>query len=262
MLRRLLGCVCVGSALVAVPTRAGCPPAAQLERAVRNLDLARASRQARFESPLPGDLYGAAVRRVGRAVAARDGDRAFGVLVVERPIELLWKALNDEDHHALDGSYIPVLRSQVIDGTPRGESRLLFQSFQQAGIGRWWVSRVWMNRDLYASSQGRMWELVWEDRMAEADTTKPPVSEVASKLTGIQSSRGSWLLVPLAERCTLVEHFTWTDPGGFVGATQWLLVKKAVRDTVEGVVRLADDHVLALPHPGPPFVRPDGTPIE
>jgi len=262
MRARLLGWICVGSALVTAPAGAGCPPRAELEQATHALDLARASRQARFGSALPSDLYGAAARRVGRAVAARDGDRAFGVLIVERPIELLWKALNDEDHHALDGRYIPVRRSQVIGGTPRGESRLLFQSFQQVGVGRWWVSRVWMNRDLYVSSQGRMWELVWEDRMAEVDPTKPPVGEVASELTGIKSSRGSWLLVPLAERCTLVEHFTWTDPGGFVGAAQWLLAKKAVRDTVEGVVRLADDHVQAVPHPGPPFVRPDGTPIE
>ena len=257
----LLGTVSA-AALLAAPAWPGCPPESELVRTVRSLDVSPASRMARFDTPLPSDLYGAAARRVGQAVAARDGDRAFGVLVVGRPVELLWKALNDEDHHALDGPYIPLRSSQVIDGSPRGESRLLLQSFDKVGVGRWWVSRVWMNRELYATSHGRMWELVWEDRMAEVDRTEPPVRDVAARSTPIRSSRGTWLLVPLGESCTLVEHFTWTDPGGFVGATQWLLAKKAVRETVEGVVHLADDHVGTTPHPGPPFLRPDGTPID
>ncbi len=261
MVLRLAGSIGL-SLLVASRASAGCPTAAELERDVRAIDLARASRMARFAAPLPSDLYGAALRRVGRAVAARDGDRAFGVLVAERPIEPLWKALNDEDHHAIVGDYIPVRTSEVIDGTPRGASRLLLQSFQEVGVGRWWASQVWMNRELYVSTHGRMWELVWEDRMADVDRTRPKVQEIAAKLTPIERSRGSWLLVPVAPSCTLVEHFTWTDPGGFVGATQWLLAKKVVRDTVEGLVRLADEHIATTPHPGPPFIRPDGTPLE
>ena len=248
--------------LVLHPASAGCPPAAELERAVRSIDVSQASREARFAAKLPNDLYGAAARRVGHAVAAREGNRAFGVVVVERPIAPLWKALNDEDHHALKDDYIPVRSSEVIEGTPRGESRLLLQSFQEVGVGRWWVSQVWMNRQLYELSHGQLWELVWEDRMAQVDRTRPKVKELAAKFTPIERSRGSWLLVPLAPSCTLVEHFTWTDPGGFVGATQWLLAKKAVRDTIEGLVRMADDHIGSAPDPGPPFLRPDGSTLE
>jgi len=259
---RWLGILWLGSVAAAGPAVGECPPAARLREALASLDLASASRLARFQSPLPRDLYADAARKVGQAVAAREGDRGFGVMFAERPIKLVWKALNDEEHHALDGPYVPVRRSEVIDGTPRGESRLLFQSFEKFGIGRWWVSRVWLNRELFESSGGRMWEIVWEDRMAEVDRTKPPVSQVASRIRAIERSRGSWLLVPIADRCTLVEHFSWTDPGGFVGATQALVAKKAIRDTVEGVVRLADDHVATVPHTDPPFVRPDGTSLD
>ncbi len=262
MLAWRLGIACLGSLVAVGPTAGGCPSATQLAQVLAGIDLASATRTAQFQAPVPHELYADAARKIGHAVASRDGDRAFGALYAERPIELVWKALNDEDHHALDGRYIPVRSSQVIDGTPRGESRLLLQSFEKLGIGRWWVSRVWMNRELFASSGGRMWELVWEDRMAEVDRTSPPVRDLAARLRGIERSRGSWLLVPIADRCTLLEHFTWSEPGGFVGATQALLAKKAVRDTLEGVVRLADEHVAAVPHPGPPFLRPDGSRLD
>jgi hypothetical protein len=256
-------CILALVSVVATARPAGaCPSASGLAEALASVDLATASRTARFESALPRDLYAEATRKIGRAVAARDGDRVFGVLVAERPIVPLWKALNDEDHHALDGRYVPVRTSRVIDGDPRGQSRLLLQSFDKLGIGRWWVSRVWMNRELFAASGGRLWEIVWEDRMAEVDRTIPPVSDIAADLRGIDRSRGSWLLVPLADRCTLVEYFSWTEPGGFVGATQALVARKAVRDTIEGVVRLADEHIAVAPHSGPPFVRPDGTPLD
>jgi hypothetical protein len=68
------------------------------------------------------------------------------------------------------------------------------------------------------------------------------------------------LLVPLAEECTLLEHFTWSDPGGFVGMIQGLVLGRALRGSIEGMVRLADERYRALPD-GPPFVRPDGTPL-
>jgi len=262
MFPRFVGVALIVGTLAAAPAEPVCPPAAEIERALLGVDLASASRLARFDEPLPDGLYRSAARQVGRAVAANRENRAFGVLVVERPIELLWKALNDEDHHALDGRYVPVRASRVIEGAPRGPDRLLFQTFQQMGVGRWWVNRMWMNRDLYATSRGRLWELTWEDRMAEVDRTRPPVSEAASTLAGIESSRGSWLLFPLGENCTVMEQFSWTDAGGILGATQRLLAGKGMRDTLEGLVRLADEHVAAVPHPGPPFVRPDGTPIE
>lgn len=71
-------------------------------------------------------------------------------------------------------------------------------------------------------------------------------------------SRGAWLLVPLEDDCTLIQHFTWSHPGGFVGMLQGLVLGRALRESIEGLVKLAEERyqtALAL------FVRPDGTPL-
>ena len=60
--------------------------------------------------------------------------------------------------------------------------------------------------------------------------------------------------------CTLVEYFVWSDPGGFLGKTQSLFAARSIRETLSGLARLAREHFPA-PHPAPPFVRPDGSPL-
>jgi hypothetical protein len=237
---------------------AGCPSPSAIAETVKSLDLGKTARVARFETGFPEELYLKAAKKPGEPVAERQGDRAFGALVAEFPLERLWMAVSDEPHHTLE---LPVKHSEVIAGTPRGVSRTIFQYFKQWGIGRWWVSAVHMNRELYESSGGTLWETWWEDDMAKVDISKPPVSEVASDIKPIQTSHGSWVLVPLGESCTLVEYFILTEPGGMVSIAQRLLATKSVRNAMSGVARMAEEHVL-LPHDGPPFVRPDGTPIQ
>ena len=80
-------------------------------------------------------------------------------------------------------------------------------------------------------------------------------------MTAIRSSEGAWLLVPLAERCVSIEYYSRSEPGGVVGALQPLLVKRALRDILEGIVRLAGEHV-ASPHPETTFEAPDGRRLE
>jgi hypothetical protein len=191
-------------------------------------------------------------------VATHQGNRGYGSLVVPLPVERLWMAVNDEEHHAGE---LPVRRSEVIGGTPRGASRTIFQYFKRWGIGRWWVSRVAMNRELFESSQGRLWELHWEARIDSVDTTKPPVSDVADKIKPLKKSSGAWLMVPLGGSCTLVEYYNYTDPGGALETAQRLLINRSIRSTLNALARLAEEHV-EQPHEGPPFVRPDGSPID
>jgi hypothetical protein len=243
---------------VAAQAESACPSPSAISGTMKSLDLGKTTRSARFHIEFPERLYLKAAKRPGDPVAEREGDRAFGVLVAEIPLERLWMAVSDEAHHTLE---LPVRYSEVISGTPRGADRTIFQYFKRWGIGRWWVSSVHMNRELYESSGGTLWETWWEDSMEDVDLSKPPVSEVASDIKPILMSRGSWLFVPLGESCTLVEYFIWTDPGGAVSMAQRLLATKSVRNAVNGIARLAEEHVL-LPHEGPPFVRPDGTPIQ
>lgn len=242
------------------PAASPCPEADTVLQRLARLDPARATRTARFDTPPPVDLYRKAANKPGTTLSTREGQKGFGVVLAEMPIESLWAALNDEPHHALDGGYFPVRHSEVIGGTPRGPTRLLFQYFKKLGVGRWWVSRVQMNRELFEESGGALWELHWEGRMDEVDPTAPPMNMVSADMSAVLETRGAWLMLPLADRCTLVEYFTWSDPGGFVGATQWLLAGRVLRSTLQGLMRMAEEHV-ALPHPDARFVRPDGTPL-
>ena len=256
-----------GAALISVlflcvpgSVAAECPPEQELLGRIREVDFRLGARSARFAVPPPVSLYGKAAKKVGRPYAMHKAARGFAVMVAPLPVERLWMALNDEDHHALDDGYLPVKYSEVIEGTPRGASRLLFQYYQRMGVGRWWVSRVWMNRELYERTGGAMWEVLWEDRTDEVDPALPPMNRVSSRLRPIRQSKGAWLLVPIAPECTLIEHFSWSEPGGMAGALRALVIDGALRDTAVGLARMATEHV-GTPHAGASFVRPDGTPL-
>ena len=84
------------------------------------------------------------------------------------------------------------------------------------------------------------------------------MNQVSSELEPIQESQGAWLMVSLAEKCTLIEYFTWSDPGGFVGVAQWLFAKGTIRNTLIGLTRMANAHI-SEPHPGATFYHADGS---
>jgi len=239
---------------------AACPSREELLELIPRLGLERGARTARYGAPVPLELYEKAAKKAGQPVVDRQGNTGQCVMVAELPVERVWMAINDEEHHALD-DYVPVRYSAVVGGTPRGESRLLFQYYEQLGIGRWWVSRVRFNPDLYDSSDGRLWELVWHDEMDGVDPDAEPFSRASHDMPPIRSTEGAWLLTPVSDDCTLVEQFTRSDPGGAVGLAQRLTMGRALRQTVSGLVRMAEEHVTA-PHPGATFLRPDGTPID
>jgi hypothetical protein len=252
---------CLAFAPVVRAENVGCPGKDDVLDRLKSINPERGSRTVVFHSPPPTDLYEKAAAKPGQAFAAKDGKTVWGVMVTEHPIEAIWKALNDEPHHAIEGDYIPVRHSEVIDGTPRGESRLLFQYFKKAGIGRWWVSQVEMNQQLYKDSEGTIWELTWTDAQDEMDASQPPMNTVSEEMPALVASYGAWFLVPIGDRCTLVEYYNHTEPGGFVSFAQGLLAKKSVRDTLDGMVRLADEH-LPAPHPDSVFMRPDGSHLD
>jgi hypothetical protein len=230
----------------------------QLDRA----DPRRGARTVQFKMPVPTELYDKACKQIGKPFTSREGDKGESVIVAEVPIADLWKALNDENHHADEGSPIPVQGSEVIDGRPRGVNRTIFQWAKKFGFGRWWVSNVWMNGELFDASEGRLWELQWKDRSGEVDPASPPMNSVSSDLKPIKSSQGAWLLVPLAESCTLVEYFNWSDPGGgVVGLTKPMVFSRGLRQTAAGVVELGEKYRVALP-PGPDFVLPNGKALD
>ncbi|MGB5294634.1 MAG: hypothetical protein WBP34_06765 [Thermoanaerobaculia bacterium] len=251
---------CIG---VTVAHGACPPPEAILER-LDKLDLTAAARTQEFQLEPQISLYEKAAAKPGKVAVQKEGKLGHAVLVVDLPIEALWMAANDEDHYAEDG-YIPVLHSEVVGGTSRGQDRILFQYIKRAGIGRWWIDQVVMSEELFAESNGMLWELRWWDLM-ETHTEQSLPEELSQRLaelglSPIRESRGAWLMIPIEDDCSLIEYVTYSDPGGFLSLAQSLGASGVIRDTLEGVQRLAREHIPE-PHLDSRFVRPDGTSLK
>ena len=244
-------------ALAAVPTPAGCPPESALRERLAKVDLAQASRTVRFGRPVPTELHGKALGRVSKPFAVREGNKVTGVIVAPVPAEKIWRAINDEEHHAL--GFLPVKFSTVVDGRPRGKDRVLFQYYRRAGLGRWWASRIFINSDVHKATKGKIWEVHWHDWMDEVDRSKPPIADVVDDIRAIESSVGAWMLVPLGESCTLIEEYSEADPGGAMGLIHGLVAAGAIRDTLKGIVAMAEQH-RCEPAAAVSFLGPDGKP--
>jgi hypothetical protein len=244
--------------LVTGPVAADCPSQETLRARLAEIDLTRAARTARFKQAVPTELHDKALNNIGKPFSVRDGQRVSGVIVAPVAADKIWRAINDEEHHAL--GYLPVDFSAVVEGRPRGKDRVLFQYYRRAGIGRWWASHVFINSRIHETTKGKIWEVYWHDWMDEVDREQPPISDVAGEIHPIEASEGSWMLVPLAESCTLVEQYSSSDPGGALGVVQALVAASAIRDTLKGIVEMAREH-----HCEPPaaedFLGPDGQPV-
>lgn len=238
---------------------AECPAEEAIRAELAKIDLTRAARTARFNQPVPSKLHNTAIKKPGKPVSLRDGQRVTGVILAPVPAERIWRAINDEEHHA--EGFLPVKFSSVVEGTPRGKDRVLFQYYLKAGIGRWWASRVMINDKVHEATKGKIWEIYWHDWMDEVDRERPPLSDVKGKIRPIESSEGSWMLVPIGESCTLVEEYSRSDPGGALGVLQALMAAGAIRDTLVGIVEMAEEH-QCLPPLSSGFLGPDARPLD
>jgi len=246
------------SGLLVGTSAAECPSEETMRKQLSKVELTRAARTARFQQPVPAKLHDKALGNIGKAFSERDGQRVSGVILAPVPVEQIWRSINDEEHHA-DG-FLPVNFSTVVEGRPRGKERVLFQYYRRAGIGRWWASRIVINTKVHKASKGKIWEVHWQDSMDKVDRKQPPISEIDAKINPIVSSEGSWMLVPLGESCTLVEQYSRSDPGGALGVLQALMAAGAIRDTMRGIVEMAEKHHCDPP-PAESFLGPDAQPF-
>ncbi len=245
------------SGLTAGAVAAECPTEETMRALLSKVDLTRAARTARFKQPVPSELHDKALHNVGKPFSVRDGQRIGGVIVAPVAADKIWRAINDEEHHAT--GYLPVDFSTVVEGRPRGKDRVLFQYYRRAGLGRWWASRIFINGKVHEATKGKIWEVYWYDWMDEVDRERPPISDFKDKIHPIEASEGSWMLVPLTESCTLVEQYTMSDPGGALGILQALVAAGAVRNTMKGIVEMAQEHHCEPPQEAS-FFGPDAKP--
>ncbi|MEZ4320695.1 MAG: hypothetical protein R3F61_24655 [Myxococcota bacterium] len=235
-----------------LPTAALAHPvldATQAARALRRADAPSISAQA-YADALSGRIVTGIESVDGVAVA-----KAWGLAVVDTPIEAAWMAINDESRM---GGRMPVSVSEVIGGTPKSTPRRVFEFLPLPIISdRWWVVDMEANAALYAK-EPRMWELAWTDATSEANVAGTAMAEQAAQGVPVAWTRGSWLLVDLGDGRTLVEYFSWSDPGGHIPAGASRFGGSAVTQTLKAVADLAQES-RALSRAG--YTRPDGSPL-
>ena len=224
------------------------------------LPLEQAYRTRTMGLEAPSDLFRSALRQPGKVFVRRDGKRGQAVLAAPVPVEDFWRAINDDAHHDDESGYIPLRLSRVIEGPPASSGRRTFQYFKKAGLGRWWVNELTMSPDLFRASDGLMWELTWTDVMVDYPGESPPI-DIDDDVRPLHSGLGAWVLYPLGEDCVLVEYATEGDPGGLLGAFQFVVATRAVRKTLTGMLEMAQSHMVE-DHGAVRFVRPDGESID
>lgn len=192
---------------------------------------------------IPADAWETAVSK-GKvetglvSVEGHKAKKAWAVAVLDVPIGRFWAAINDDknkpDHSSLD-------YAEVLKGGLCGRDRRVFQ-FLPIGWGvtaRWWVIDVKANDALESASGGRVREQHWK---SDGDWTVPTATAKAWAEQGmhIDMTRGSWLLVDLDGEHTLVEYYTWADPGGALPAgLASRLAAGNIEETFEAMTDLA-----------------------
>lgn len=229
---------------------------------VQALAAARAHRLAQRAPAVSDDVYRRAERgEIVTGVTYVDGQAAgkgWAVGVSDLPVEDLWRAVNAEDRYV--GRFGGLTASAVIAGPPHGAPRTLFQAIDLPMVSdRWWVVSEAFGAAAYTASGGRLWECAWTDATHRTSLAGTPHGAIAASGVPVGFSEGAWLLVPLSDGRTLMEFYTWTDPGGAVPAG--LATRFASGTMIEA---FADLEAVARELAGQPsrgYTRPDGAPM-
>ncbi len=253
----------LGAVLVSlVPTQADATEPAEVKA---RLDEIAALRPKRLDDQAPVVPWEAWEKAVSRgkvetglvAVEGHKAKKAWAVAVLDVPIGNFWAAINDDknkpNHSSLD-------YAEVLDGGVCGRSRRVFQ-FLPIGWGvtaRWWIIDVRANDAIEKASHGRVREQHWK---SNGDWTVPTATAQAWADQGmhIDMTRGSWLLVDLDGDKTMVEYYTWADPGGSLPAgLASRLAAGNIEDTFEAMTALAKKgpHCKVVPPKAPAAEAP------
>ena len=201
-----------------------------------------------YARALDGDVV-ARITRVDGVPAAK----AWGLMVLDHPVETVWTVVNSETRMAGE---LPVSEAHVLSGQSGAAPRQVFEFLPLPLLAdRWWVVDVTHNAALYDATDGRVWEQVWTDAThTTAQAMLPPSSADGIPVAWTQ---GAWLLVSLPNDRTLLEYYVWTDPGGSIPAgPATRFAAGAVRDTLRAVDTLCGE---AAGWPEGTVLRPNGT---
>jgi len=192
---------------------------------------------------IPEDAYRkAAEGKTETGLVSVDGykaKKAWGVGVVSRSIASFYAAVNDD---ASKPRYGRLSFTEVLSGGLCGEDRVVFMYLPVTMLtDRYWVSDVRQNMALMDASSGAVREMTWATRDPVVPAGKR-ARDFMQKGMPIAFAKGAWYLTELDADHTLVEYWTWTDPGGYVPAgLASSFAAGGIKDTIESMARLAGD---------------------
>ncbi|MEZ4318974.1 MAG: hypothetical protein R3F61_15780 [Myxococcota bacterium] len=192
---------------------------------------------------IPDDAYRSAAQGETETglvdVEGYKAKKAWGVAIVETPIEKYYAAVNDD---ASKPRYGRLSYTEVLSGGLCGEDRVVFMYLPVSLMtDRYWVSNVRKNQALLAASNGEVREMTWATREPEIPAGKR-ANDYTQKGMPIEFAKGAWYLTKLDASHTLVEYWTWTDPGGYVPAgLASSFAAGGIKDTIESMSKLAED---------------------
>jgi hypothetical protein len=171
--------------------------------------------------------------------------KTWGVTVISRPISEVWAAINEE---RLIPDYTNIAYAELVRGSSCAAGRHVLQVLPMGVPGiddRWWVTVRTPNARLQASTGGNARELVWRSAPDGSDVRSERGRALIADATMLKFTKGAWLLVAVDAQRTLVELYSWVDPGGSLSPSlASAFAGKTVRSTFSQIERMAQDSRL------------------
>ncbi len=163
---------------------------------------------------------------------------AWGVAVVDQPIDRYWAAVNDDRNKT---SFTKLEHLELLEGEPCGAKRLTFQYLGVTMLtDRWWVVDQTHNEPLASATGGKVREMSWKSRPSYADRLPESAKAWASNGMELPFTEGAWTLVDMGDGRTLVQYYAWSDPGGNVPArVASSFAAGGISDTIASMAALA-----------------------
>lgn len=141
----------------------------------------------------------------------------YGVAVVDVNIGRFYAAVNDDPSKP---DYTKVDYTEVLAGGVCGENRMVFMNLPAPFplSDRHWIVNARQNTALLDASGGRVRQMTWESQDPPQIPQGTTAATKAEAGMPIEFAKGAWYLTEIDEGHTLVEYWTWTDPGGNIPA--------------------------------------------
>ena len=208
------------------------------------IDTVRSLRQAEGVPTIPdsayADLAGGEIHTGLVSVDGHKAKKAWGVGVLDAPIDRLWAAINDDVGGV---AYNKLISSEVVSGERCGSGRGVLQLLAVPWVtDRWWITFVTANSAIYEASGGRVRENTWESNNDPSLVTTTSGEQAMEAGIPIDFTKGAWFMADIDGSSTLIEYYVWSDPGGSVPAgLASRLAAGGIEDTLLAATRFANE---------------------